>query len=185
MGFSVGAAQCLVAPPYALAAIVMYATGYLGDKYHLRGPIILCNMVLCLIGLPIMGWHSNPNVRYVSLPSSLAQPIGLTLAKVLWCFPNHCRSKQQHSRNHGLPSQQHQRPMEACFLLGHPGRYGRSRRYCWRSCIPRTRQARIRARTVCLHCVLPFDHGHCLPHHPEVAEFEQACRSRRDRARVQ
>lgn len=64
MGFSVGAAQCLVAPPYAFAAIVMYTTGYLGDKYHLRGPIIIFNMVLCLVGLPIMGFHSNPNVRY-------------------------------------------------------------------------------------------------------------------------
>jgi len=64
MGFSTGAAQCLVAPPYAFAAIVMYTTGWLGDKYHLRGPIILFNMVLCLVGLPIMGFHSNPNVRY-------------------------------------------------------------------------------------------------------------------------
>jgi len=64
MGFSTGAAQCLVAPPYAFAAIVMYTTGWLGDKYHLRGPIILVNMVLCLVGLPIMGFHSNPNVRY-------------------------------------------------------------------------------------------------------------------------
>lgn len=64
MGFSIGAAQCLVAPPYAFAAIVMYATGWAGDKYHLRGPIIMFNMVLCLIGLPIMGFHSNPNVRY-------------------------------------------------------------------------------------------------------------------------
>lgn len=64
MGFSVGAAQCLVAPPYALAAIVMYATGWLGDKYHIRGPIIIANMVLCLIGLPIMGFHKNANIRY-------------------------------------------------------------------------------------------------------------------------
>lgn len=64
MGFSVGASQCLVAPPYALAAIVMYTTSYLGDKYHLRGPIIAFNMVLCLIGLPIMGFHSNSAVRY-------------------------------------------------------------------------------------------------------------------------
>lgn len=64
MGFSVGASQCLVAPPYALAAIVMYTTGYLGDKYHLRGPIIIFNMILCLIGLPIMGFHKNSSVRY-------------------------------------------------------------------------------------------------------------------------
>ncbi|ORY16613.1 major facilitator superfamily domain-containing protein [Clohesyomyces aquaticus] len=64
MGFSIGASQCLVAPPYALAAIVMYATGWFGDKYHLRGPVICFNMILCLIGLPIMGFHSNANVRY-------------------------------------------------------------------------------------------------------------------------
>lgn len=64
MGFSVGASQCLVAPPYAFAAIVMFTTGWAGDKYHLRGPVIIFNMVLCLIGLPIMGFHSNSNVRY-------------------------------------------------------------------------------------------------------------------------
>jgi MFS family permease len=64
MGFTVGAAQCLVAPPYAFAGIVMYAAGYLGDKYHVRGPIILFNMLLCLIGLPLMGFHKNAAVRY-------------------------------------------------------------------------------------------------------------------------
>lgn len=64
MGFSVGEAQCLVAPPYGFAAIVMYGTGYIGDKYKVRGPLIIFNMVLCLIGLPIMGWHSSAAVRY-------------------------------------------------------------------------------------------------------------------------
>lgn len=64
MGFSVGASQCLVAPPYALAAIVMYTTGWIGDKYKIRGPIICFNMLLCLIGLPIMGFHKNSGVRY-------------------------------------------------------------------------------------------------------------------------
>ncbi|KAF2112115.1 major facilitator superfamily domain-containing protein [Lophiotrema nucula] len=64
MGFSVGASQCLVAPPYALAAIVMYTTGWLGDKYKIRGPIICFNMILCLIGLPIMGFHKSAAVRY-------------------------------------------------------------------------------------------------------------------------
>lgn len=62
--FSVAAAQCLVAPPYALAAILMYATGWLGDKYKIRGPIIVVNMIITLIGLPIMGFHKNPNVRF-------------------------------------------------------------------------------------------------------------------------
>lgn len=64
MGFSVGASQCLVAPPYALAAIVMFTTGWVGDKYHIRGPIIIFNMILCLIGVPIMGFAKSPAVRY-------------------------------------------------------------------------------------------------------------------------
>jgi len=32
MGFSTGAAQCLIAPPYVLAAIWMYGCAVLGDK---------------------------------------------------------------------------------------------------------------------------------------------------------
>ncbi|UKZ83898.1 hypothetical protein TrVFT333_011713 [Trichoderma virens FT-333] len=62
--FSVGASQCLVAPPYALAGIVMLLGAWVGDKLKMRGPIIIFNMVLCLIGLPIMGWAPHPGVRY-------------------------------------------------------------------------------------------------------------------------
>lgn len=64
MGFSVGQAQCLVAPPYVFAGIVMYASGWVGDRFRFRGPLILFNMMLCLIGLPIMGWHKSAAVRY-------------------------------------------------------------------------------------------------------------------------
>ena len=62
--FEVGVAQCLIAPPYAFAGIIIFATGWLGDRLHLRGPIIAMNMILALIGLPILGWASNPYVRY-------------------------------------------------------------------------------------------------------------------------
>ncbi|ORY63356.1 major facilitator superfamily transporter [Pseudomassariella vexata] len=64
LGFSVGASQCLIAPPYAFAGIYMYGMGWLGDRYHVRGPVIVMNMVMCLIGLPIMGWHRSSAVRY-------------------------------------------------------------------------------------------------------------------------
>lgn len=64
MGFTVAQAQCLVAPPYVLAGIVMFSTAWVGDKYRIRGPIIAFNMMLCVIGLPILGFHSNPSVRY-------------------------------------------------------------------------------------------------------------------------
>ncbi|KAK4504290.1 hypothetical protein PRZ48_005206 [Zasmidium cellare] len=64
MGFSVGAAQCLVTPPYAFAGIVMYITGWIGDKYHVRGPLLVFNAVLCIIGLAMMGWVDTLGVRY-------------------------------------------------------------------------------------------------------------------------
>ncbi|KAH8687101.1 major facilitator superfamily domain-containing protein [Tricladium varicosporioides] len=64
MGFSIAKAQCLVAPPYVAAAIVMYGMAVLGDKYHIRGPIVIFNAILGLIGLPLLGYHHNNAVRY-------------------------------------------------------------------------------------------------------------------------
>ncbi|KXX80716.1 High-affinity nicotinic acid transporter [Madurella mycetomatis] len=64
MRFSVAEAQCLVAPPYAFAGLLIFGTGWIGDKYRVRGPIIVFNALLCIIGLPIMGFHSSPAVRY-------------------------------------------------------------------------------------------------------------------------
>ncbi|KAF7325055.1 hypothetical protein MKEN_00548100 [Mycena kentingensis (nom. inval.)] len=64
LGFNVAKAQCLVAPPYVFAALVMYISGYVGDKYHFRGPVIVANSILSCIGLPLIGWASAPAVRY-------------------------------------------------------------------------------------------------------------------------
>ena len=64
MGFSIAASQCLVAPPYVLAAIWMYTCAWLGDKYHLRGPFIMANGVMGLIGLPLLGFAHNVGARY-------------------------------------------------------------------------------------------------------------------------
>lgn len=46
MGFSVAKAQCLTAPPYVAAAIVMFIEAYLADRMHLRGPTIVFNACL-------------------------------------------------------------------------------------------------------------------------------------------
>lgn len=64
MGFSIAQSQCLVAPPYAAAAVVMYGCAVLGDKYRIRGPIVAGNAVLGLIGLPLLGYAKNNGVRY-------------------------------------------------------------------------------------------------------------------------
>ncbi|BCS18616.1 uncharacterized protein APUU_11444S [Aspergillus puulaauensis] len=62
--FSLAASQCLIAPPYAFAAILMYATAWVGDRYRVRGVIIVVNSLIAVIGLPIMGFHPSPSVRY-------------------------------------------------------------------------------------------------------------------------
>ncbi|KAL1952484.1 hypothetical protein VTO42DRAFT_5274 [Malbranchea cinnamomea] len=64
MGFSMAASQCLVAPPYVFAAILMFCMSWIGDRYRIRAPIIVVNCIIAIIGLPIMGFHSNPAVRY-------------------------------------------------------------------------------------------------------------------------
>ncbi|KAI4111941.1 MAG: hypothetical protein LQ345_006662 [Seirophora villosa] len=63
-GFSVAASQCLIAPPYALAAILMIASAYLGDRFQVRGPILIFNSLIALIGLPIMGFAESSAARY-------------------------------------------------------------------------------------------------------------------------
>lgn len=64
MGFSIAASQCLVAPPYAMAAVVMYVESWIGDRYHFRGPQIIFNAVAAIIGLALMGWTEQVGVRY-------------------------------------------------------------------------------------------------------------------------
>lgn len=88
MGFDEALAECLIAPPYVLAAIWMvskfflfphlhpkgirankscfsqYGCAWYGDKHHLRGPIIILNAILGLIGLPLLGFATNPGARY-------------------------------------------------------------------------------------------------------------------------
>jgi len=64
MGFSVAASNCLIAPPYVFAAFVMMAMAYAGDKWHIRSPWVVCNGILALIGLPLLGFSTNVGARY-------------------------------------------------------------------------------------------------------------------------
>ncbi|KAJ9490197.1 hypothetical protein VN97_g3084 [Penicillium thymicola] len=67
MGYGVGEAQCLVAPPYGFAGIVMYSTAWVGDKYRMRAPVLIFNALLAIIGLPMMGFAKSDAVRYVGV----------------------------------------------------------------------------------------------------------------------
>jgi hypothetical protein len=54
IGFSVAAAQCLVAPPYAFAGILMWLTSWAADRWKMRAPVLVFNAVISLIGLPVL-----------------------------------------------------------------------------------------------------------------------------------
>lgn len=67
MGFSVAKAQCLVAPPYAAAAVVMFVQAIYADKWRLRGPIVAFNAALGLLGLALLGYMESPGPRYFGI----------------------------------------------------------------------------------------------------------------------
>ncbi|OJJ53793.1 hypothetical protein ASPSYDRAFT_186884 [Aspergillus sydowii CBS 593.65] len=64
LNFSLAASQCLIAPPYAFSAILMYATSWVGDRYRVRGIIVVANSLLGVIGLCVMGFHADSAVKY-------------------------------------------------------------------------------------------------------------------------
>ncbi|OLN92772.1 High-affinity nicotinic acid transporter 2 [Colletotrichum chlorophyti] len=76
MGFSTGKAQILTAPPYVFSAFFMFAAGWLGDRYMVRGPIIIANMVIYIVGTCLVGFHGNVAVRYFGVFLMTAGSVG-------------------------------------------------------------------------------------------------------------
>ncbi|KAI8262036.1 putative transporter [Colletotrichum sp. SAR11_239] len=64
MGFSSTQAQLLSAPPYVLAAIMAYISGWLGDRYKMRGPIIAVHQALTAVGMLITVYGKANGARY-------------------------------------------------------------------------------------------------------------------------
>jgi len=64
MGFSTAHSQLLTAPPYALAAIIACFSGWLGDKYKIRGPIIAVHQLLTAIGTLVTVYGRSNAARY-------------------------------------------------------------------------------------------------------------------------
>lgn len=83
MGFSAAKAQILVAPPYVFAAAIMYASGWLGDRYMFRGPIVVGQMTVAVIGISLVGFHDQVAVRYAGvflLTAGILSAIPTTMA---------------------------------------------------------------------------------------------------------
>ena len=51
----------------AFAGICMYATAWAADKYRIRGPIIMGNAVVTIMGLAMMGWAPGVPGQYAGV----------------------------------------------------------------------------------------------------------------------
>lgn len=65
MGFSSGMAILLSAPPYYWAVVPASLSSFVGDKYRLRGPVIIFNAVCLIAGFGMLGFSDHVAVRYV------------------------------------------------------------------------------------------------------------------------
>jgi MFS family permease len=63
-GYSTGRAQLLSFPPYAVAAFWIMFCSYVADYYKTRGPILVFNTILYIIGVSLTGFVSNVHARY-------------------------------------------------------------------------------------------------------------------------
>ncbi|KAL4736105.1 MFS general substrate transporter [Aspergillus similis] len=64
MGFSSSESQLLSGPPYVLAAIMALVSGWLGDRYRMRGPTIAAHQLMTAIGMLITVYGKAPAARY-------------------------------------------------------------------------------------------------------------------------
>ncbi|KEF56660.1 uncharacterized protein A1O9_06849 [Exophiala aquamarina CBS 119918] len=67
MGFSAGVANLLSAPPVITALPCALFLAWVGDRYHFRGPIIVTQSLIVIIGLMITAYHRSNGVRYFGI----------------------------------------------------------------------------------------------------------------------
>lgn len=65
MGFSTNKAILLSAPPYYYAVIPVLVSSWVGDRFRIRGPVIIFNAVCLIIGFCMLGFSSQVTVRYI------------------------------------------------------------------------------------------------------------------------
>lgn len=51
-------------PPYAVAMVWMMFVAWFNDKFRTRGPLMMFNSILFLIGIAMVGFATNTNTRY-------------------------------------------------------------------------------------------------------------------------
>ncbi|KAI9373416.1 major facilitator superfamily domain-containing protein [Aspergillus egyptiacus] len=62
--FSVAEAQTLTAPCFLFGTVLGLTESWLSDKYKIRGPVVILNAILQIIGVAVLGYATNNGVRY-------------------------------------------------------------------------------------------------------------------------
>lgn len=65
MGFGENGSILLASPPYYYAVIPVLISSFVGDRYKLRGPIIVFNSLCLITGFGMTGFSSHTTVRYI------------------------------------------------------------------------------------------------------------------------
>lgn len=68
MGYSVAASQILSSvPPFVFASILSLTCGWLGDRYRIRGPLVLANALISFIGVFVVVYTKSIGARYIGI----------------------------------------------------------------------------------------------------------------------
>ncbi|KAL2841143.1 major facilitator superfamily domain-containing protein [Aspergillus pseudoustus] len=65
LNFDVAEAQTLTAPCFLFGTVLGLTESWLSDKYKLRGPVVVFNAVLQIIGIALLGYAKQNGVRYL------------------------------------------------------------------------------------------------------------------------
>lgn len=65
MGFSSNKSILLAAPPYYYAVLPAILSSIVGDRFQLRGPVIVFNSVCLIVGFCMLGFSDQVTVRYI------------------------------------------------------------------------------------------------------------------------
>ena len=66
-GYSTGRAQLLTFPPYAVGAAWIMICAFLADHFKVRGPVLLFNAAMYIIGVALTGFSSHVHARYAGV----------------------------------------------------------------------------------------------------------------------
>jgi hypothetical protein len=84
LGYGVGVSQCLTAPPWIFAAIMMFLTALVGDKYRTRAPLLVFNAIMSIVGLVLMGFTTHTASRLVGVFFTVAGANANVPAAMAW-----------------------------------------------------------------------------------------------------